>query len=69
MKVDLDNVYWYQARDILDYCVDNGLDLDKVYELKRRWASPLAMVDDVQTPWVLDIPESHINWLTLKGLL
>ena len=68
MKVDLDNVYWYQARDILDYCVANGIDLDKAWELKQRWSSPIKMVDD-QTPWVLDIPQSHINWLALKGLL
>jgi hypothetical protein len=69
MIVDLDNLYWYQARDVLDYCVDQGLDLDRVHALKRKWASPLAMVDDVDTPWVIDIPQAHVNWLELKGLL
>ena len=68
MIIDLDNLYWYQARDILDYCLDKGIDLDNVRALKQRWASPIQMVD-TGTPWVINIPDAHVNWLALKGLL
>ena len=68
MKVDLDNLYWYQARDLLDYCKEKGIDLAQCEYLQGAWHRPFREAEDTK-PWVLDIPEDHITWLTLKGLL
>jgi hypothetical protein len=68
MRVDLDNLFWHQASELLSYCLEQGIDLPRTQEIKTIWASPLAMVDD-HSSWVLDIPEEHVTWLTLKGII
>jgi hypothetical protein len=68
MKVDLDALFWQQASELLSYCLEHGIDLPRTKELKDIWASPLNLVDD-ESKWILDIPDEHVTWLTLKGIL
>lgn len=68
MKVVVDELYWHQARDLLDYCLEHHIDLDNCLEIKAIWASPLAMADSTK-PWVITVPSEHITWLALKGIL
>ena len=68
MKIEMDNLYWYQARDLLDYCLDKGIDLGNCLEIKAIWGQPLRMADDTK-PWIINVPEEHATWLALKGII
>lgn len=68
MKVDLDDLFLNQSYLLLDYCLKNRIDLLKVKEIKEIWSSPLKMVDD-NSSWILDVPDKHVTYLMLKGIL
>lgn len=68
MRVDLDDLFWHQARDLLDYCLEHHIDLGNCLEIKAIWGQPLRMADETK-PWVIDLPEEHVTWLALKGII
>lgn len=68
MKIELDNLYWYQARDVLDYCLAHSIDIDNVRYLLDIWASPLKVADSREA-WCVNVPKEHVAWMALKGIL
>lgn len=68
MKIELDNLYWYQARDLLAYCLDKGIDPETCQHICWVWGQPIRMADETK-PWIIDVPEAHVTWLALKGII
>jgi hypothetical protein len=62
MIVDLNVLPYRLAISIIQYCVDNNIDVPKCLELVEAMTiSPPPKIE-----WTLDIPEKHLTWLTIK---
>ena len=61
MTVDLKNLPWQLARDIIQYCWENQIEMEKCFRF-------IHLVDDSgpDSDSILDIPEQHITWFLLK---
>ena len=60
MKIDLDEMPNRISLRVVEYCVENGIELQKCWEF-------LNWVDYDGRDWVMNIPDEHITWMVLKG--
>lgn len=61
--IDLDELpSWRVANDVVLYCIENSIEPQKCFEF----------VNDVDYPGrdlLFNIPEKHITWMRLKGII
>lgn len=60
MIVDLSRLTWYQAFTVLNYCIENKIDLTSCERIINNYHS-LKYYE-----YCIDIPEKHMTWLMLK---
>ena len=62
MIVDLNELHYRTAMDIIHWCAENHIDMPKCYALVEALSmSPVPKVD-----WSLDIPDQYVTFLLLK---
>ncbi len=62
MKIDLLPVPYKIATNIVQYCIENRIELEKCYDFINQGYH-------LRLDLVFDIPNEHIIWMRLKGLL
>jgi hypothetical protein len=63
MKLDLGELYYQSALDIIKWCLLNNIDVEKCCEL----AIVLNTTGDKShIDWSLEIPDQYVSWLLLK---
>lgn len=63
MKLELNELHYQTALDIIMWCWYNNIDVEKCRELARA----LDTIDDKShIDWSLDIPDQYVSWLLLK---
>jgi len=62
MKIDLDELLWRDAQKIVQYCKENHIEIQKCFEFYHQ-------VDYDGKNEIFDIPDEHITWMRLKGIL
>lgn len=63
MKIDLDELYSFNdALNIVQYCKENNIEIQKCFEFYHQ-------VDYDGKDSIFDIPDEHITWMRLKGIL
>lgn len=62
MIIDIDEIPWRAAYEIVKYCNENNIESQKCFEFMNQ-------IDYPGQTCIFDIPEEHIIWLKLKGIL
>lgn len=63
MKIDLDELHSYRdALTVVQYCKENHIEIQKCFEFYHQ-------VDYDGKNEIFDIPDEHITWMRLKGIL
>jgi hypothetical protein len=62
MLINLNQLPWHQVYNIVDYCIENHIEKQKCFKILD--CTPLMGMDGI-----LDIPEKHITWMILRGIL
>lgn len=62
MIIDIKEIPWRAAYEIVEYCTENNIESQKCFEF-------INQVDYPGKKFIFDIPEEHIIWLKLKGIL
>lgn len=65
MVIDLNPLPFRLALDILEFCVDRGIDLDRCARLLELWHQSRVQHTTNQD-WIIDIPEKYLSWFILK---
>ena len=65
MIVDLNQLEYKKAFDVIAWCAKNNIDTDKVMELMDAWCGARR---DEETVWELDIPEKYVTMFILKWM-
>lgn len=71
MIVDLNKLVYWQAKDLILWCVVNNIDKERADKLYSAWytaPNPLAegTLYGEKVVWELDIPEEHLTYFMLK---
>lgn len=67
MLVDLNQLDFRQAKELIDWCVENRIDNDYAARLQDAWhAQPGDEDYTAEFNWILDIPEEHLTYFRLK---
>ena len=71
MIVDLNKLVYWQAKDLILWCVANNIDKERAKKLHSAWytaPNPLAegTLYGEKVVWELDIPEEHLTYFMLK---
>jgi hypothetical protein len=63
MKLDLSELHYQTALDIIKWCWYNNIDVEKC----REFAIALDTIGDKShIDWSLEIPDQYVSWLLLK---
>lgn len=67
MMVDLNQMDFRQAKELIDWCVENRVDYDYALRLWNAWIAQPGDDDyTVNIDWILDIPEAQMTYFRLK---
>jgi hypothetical protein len=64
MIVDLNNLPYRQARELILWCVANDIDKERADKLYFAWYEPAGSKKEYT--WELDIPEEYLTYFMLK---
>ncbi len=63
MKLELNELYYKTAIDIIQWCYYNNIDIEKCQELIGIMST---VGDKSNIDWSLEIPDQYISWVLLK---
>lgn len=64
MIVDLNNLLYWQAKDLILWCIANNIDKKRASELYFAWYETPPHTKEYV--WELDIPEEYLTYFMLK---
>ena len=66
MMVDLNQMDFRQAKELIDWCVENRVDYEYALRLSDAWHAQPNHPDYTDVNWILDIPEAQLTYFRLK---
>lgn len=66
IKVDLMQLEYTQAYDLINWCVANRIDFDRAMDLRLAWFATADTTKPSPLIWELEVPEEDLTYWMLK---